>query len=94
MDCSSPCQVSVQTQSLLTDTGGGFKVQMMVKDFTLAMNAAKQVDAKLVLGDAGLAAYRSTAEDERCRCVKWFSKTPETQCMITGTWIIGSSIGG
>ncbi|KAI0088412.1 NAD binding domain of 6-phosphogluconate dehydrogenase-domain-containing protein [Irpex rosettiformis] len=46
---------------------GGFKVQMMVKDFTLAMNAAKEVDAKLALGDAGLAAYKATAEDPRCR---------------------------
>lgn len=46
---------------------GGFKVQMMVKDFTLATNAAKEVDAKLALGDAGLAAYKATAEDPRCR---------------------------
>lgn len=40
---------------------------MMVKDFTLAMNAAKEVDAKLALGNAGLAAYKATAEDPRCR---------------------------
>jgi 3-hydroxyisobutyrate/3-hydroxypropionate dehydrogenase len=40
---------------------------MMVKDFTLATNAAKQVDAKLALGEAGLAAYKATAEDPRCR---------------------------
>jgi 3-hydroxyisobutyrate dehydrogenase-like beta-hydroxyacid dehydrogenase len=46
---------------------GGFKVQMMVKDFTLATNAAKEVGAKLALGDSALGAYKATAEDERCR---------------------------
>ncbi|KAI0700200.1 NAD binding domain of 6-phosphogluconate dehydrogenase-domain-containing protein [Cytidiella melzeri] len=46
---------------------GGFKVQLMVKDFTLAVNAAKEVDAMLALGEAGLAAYTATAEDPRCR---------------------------
>ncbi|KAF8070028.1 3-hydroxyisobutyrate dehydrogenase [Lyophyllum atratum] len=46
---------------------GGFKVQLMKKDMTLAMEAARQVDAKLVLGDAGLSAYSAAAEDPRCR---------------------------
>lgn len=45
------------------------KVQLMVKDYTLALNAAKQVGAKLALGEAGLAAYKATADDERCRYV-------------------------
>lgn len=39
----------------------------MKKDITLAMEAAKQVDAKLVLGDAGLSAYAAAAEDPRCK---------------------------
>ncbi|KAG5735498.1 hypothetical protein E4T56_gene11142 [Termitomyces sp. T112] len=46
---------------------GGFKVQLMKKDITLAMEAARQVDAKLVLGDSGLSAYSAAAEDPRCR---------------------------
>ncbi|KAF8893404.1 6-phosphogluconate dehydrogenase [Infundibulicybe gibba] len=46
---------------------GGFKVQLMKKDMTLAVNAAREVDAKLVLGDAGLAAYSAASEDPRCR---------------------------
>ncbi|EJD02784.1 uncharacterized protein FOMMEDRAFT_107760 [Fomitiporia mediterranea MF3/22] len=45
---------------------GGFKVQMMVKDFNLALGTAKEVDAKLALGDAALATYKATAEDPRC----------------------------
>jgi len=39
----------------------------MKKDMSLAVEAAKQVDAKLVLADAGLAAYISASEDPRCR---------------------------
>ncbi|THH07759.1 hypothetical protein EW145_g3160 [Phellinidium pouzarii] len=46
---------------------GGFKIQLMVKDITLAMESAKEVDAKLVLGEAGLAAYAAAAEDPRCK---------------------------
>lgn len=39
----------------------------MVKDMTLAMECAKEVDAKLVLGEAGLDAYAAAAEDPRCK---------------------------
>ncbi len=39
----------------------------MKKDMGLAIEAAKQVGAKLVLGDPGLAAYAAAAEDPRCR---------------------------
>ncbi|KAG6828691.1 hypothetical protein H0H92_007053 [Tricholoma furcatifolium] len=44
-----------------------WKVQLMKKDITLAMEAAKQVDAKLVVGDAVLSAYTAAADDPRCR---------------------------
>ncbi|KAF9467452.1 3-hydroxyisobutyrate dehydrogenase [Collybia nuda] len=46
---------------------GGFKVQLMKKDMTLAIEAAQQVGAKLVLGDSGLAAYSAAADDPHCR---------------------------
>ncbi|RDB16898.1 putative 3-hydroxyisobutyrate dehydrogenase, mitochondrial [Hypsizygus marmoreus] len=46
---------------------GGFKVQLMKKDMSLAMDAARKVGAKLVLGDAGLSAYSAAAEDPRFR---------------------------
>lgn len=39
----------------------------MRKDFALAVDAAREVDAKLVLGDSGLATYTAASEDPRCR---------------------------
>ncbi|KIK67476.1 hypothetical protein GYMLUDRAFT_217822 [Collybiopsis luxurians FD-317 M1] len=45
----------------------GFKVQLMKKDMSLAIQAAKEVGAKLVLADAGLGAYAAASEDPRCR---------------------------
>ncbi|KAF9479040.1 hypothetical protein BDN70DRAFT_807613, partial [Pholiota conissans] len=47
---------------------GGFKAcALMKKDMGLAIAAAKEVGAKLVLGDAGLAVYAAASEDQRCR---------------------------
>lgn len=46
---------------------GGFKVQLMRKDFGLAVDMAKRVNAKLVLGDAGLQTYENASKDPRCR---------------------------
>ncbi|OBT52696.1 hypothetical protein VE04_06017 [Pseudogymnoascus sp. 24MN13] len=46
---------------------GGFKVQLMEKDFGLAVKAAEAVGAKLVLGDAGLQTYAGASKDSRCR---------------------------
>lgn len=46
---------------------GGFKVQLMAKDFGLAVAAAEQVDAKLLLGKVGLEAYRNASQDSNCR---------------------------
>jgi 3-hydroxyisobutyrate dehydrogenase-like beta-hydroxyacid dehydrogenase len=39
----------------------------MKKDMSLAIAAAKEVGANLVLGDAGLSAYTAASEDPRCR---------------------------
>lgn len=39
----------------------------MLKDFSLAVSAAENVGARLVLGDAGLSTYREASEDERCK---------------------------
>ncbi|KAK7045562.1 hypothetical protein VNI00_007394 [Paramarasmius palmivorus] len=49
------------------DYEGGFKVQLMKKDVTLAVHAANRVGAKLVLADAGLNAYSEASEDPRCK---------------------------
>nr|GAT57670.1 predicted protein [Mycena chlorophos] len=42
---------------------GGFKVELMEKDMRLATQAARQVGAKLVLGEAAVSAYAQTASD-------------------------------
>ena len=45
----------------------GFKVQLMKKDFSLALQMADQVGSKNVLGDAGLRTYEGASADERCK---------------------------
>ncbi|KAJ6173863.1 hypothetical protein N7485_006675 [Penicillium canescens] len=49
------------------DYRGGFKVQLMKKDFTLAIETAKRVGAHLCLGDSGLMVYERASEDKACR---------------------------
>ncbi|RMZ86325.1 hypothetical protein DV736_g6448, partial [Chaetothyriales sp. CBS 134916] len=46
---------------------GGFKVQLMVKDFGLAVQAADKVGATMLIGRPGLDAYRSASNDPKCR---------------------------
>lgn len=45
----------------------GFKVQLMKKDFSLALDMARRVGSNNVLGDAGLKTYEGASEDERCK---------------------------
>ncbi|EJD07027.1 3-hydroxyisobutyrate dehydrogenase [Fomitiporia mediterranea MF3/22] len=45
----------------------GFKVQLMVKDLNLLLDSAKEVDAKLALGNETVAAYKATSEDPQCK---------------------------
>jgi len=45
----------------------GFKVQLMRKDFGLAVDMAKRVGSRNVLGDVGLQTYDGAANDPRCR---------------------------
>jgi 3-hydroxyisobutyrate dehydrogenase len=46
---------------------GGFKVQLMRKDFNLAVEVAERVGAKLQLGQAGLQTYTDASQDPSCR---------------------------
>lgn len=46
---------------------GGFKIQLMKKDFSLAMVMAQSVGTRLALGEAGLKTYQEASEDPRCR---------------------------
>lgn len=45
----------------------GFKVQLMRKDFALAVEMAKRVGSKNVLGGAGLETYTGASNDPNCR---------------------------
>jgi len=45
----------------------GFKVQLMRKDFGLAVDMAKRVGSRNVLGGVGLAVYDGAAIDPQCR---------------------------
>ncbi|UPX20238.1 3-hydroxyisobutyrate dehydrogenase [Ascochyta rabiei] len=45
----------------------GFKVQLMRKDFGLAVEMARRVGSKNVLGEVGLETYDGAANDPRCR---------------------------
>jgi 3-hydroxyisobutyrate dehydrogenase len=45
----------------------GFKVQLMRKDFSLALQMAERVGSKNVLGEAGLKTYEGASNDDRCR---------------------------
>jgi 3-hydroxyisobutyrate dehydrogenase len=49
------------------DYKGGFKVQLMKKDFSLAIEIAQMVGAQLRLGEAGLALYQEASMDEACQ---------------------------
>lgn len=46
---------------------GGFKVQLMRKDVGLAVDSARRVGARLVLGDVALETYDQASRDPRCR---------------------------
>ncbi|PYI24870.1 6-phosphogluconate dehydrogenase C-terminal domain-like protein [Aspergillus indologenus CBS 114.80] len=49
------------------DYAGGFKVQLMHKDFRLAVELAQRVGARPPLADSGLRVYCAASEDDRCR---------------------------
>jgi len=46
---------------------GGFKVQLMRKDFALAKQMAERVGSRNVLGQVGLDTYTKAMEDPRCK---------------------------
>lgn len=46
---------------------GGFKVELMKKDFGLAVEIAQKMGLRLFLGEAGLEAYSQANNDARCR---------------------------
>ncbi|KAL0072665.1 hypothetical protein AAF712_000428 [Marasmius tenuissimus] len=61
---------------------GGFKIQLMKKDVTLAVQAAERVGAKLVLANSGLPAYIEASEDPQCR---------DKDCRVIYKWSVSSN---
>ncbi|KAL5361216.1 6-phosphogluconate dehydrogenase [Aspergillus floccosus] len=66
-DQFNPCPGVVPDAPSSNDYKTGFKIQLMKKDFSLAVAMAEQVGARLVLGDAGLKTYEEASNDPRCR---------------------------
>ncbi|KAK3326939.1 NAD binding domain of 6-phosphogluconate dehydrogenase-domain-containing protein [Cercophora scortea] len=46
---------------------GGFKIQLMEKDFGLAVEAGKRAGATMLLAEAGLKGYTEASQDPKCR---------------------------
>ncbi|KAJ5113840.1 hypothetical protein N7456_002374 [Penicillium angulare] len=65
-DRFNPCPGIVPDAPSSHDYQGGFKVQLMKKDFTLAVNMAKSVGATLALGQCGLETYEAASNDPEC----------------------------
>lgn len=62
-----PCPGVVENAPSSRGYTGGFKVQLMRKDFNLAMEMAKGVGSTNVLGQAGLDTYTQAMNDPNCR---------------------------
>lgn len=66
-DKYNPCPGVVPDAPSSKGYQGGFKVQLMRKDFALAVELARTVDAGLVLGQPGLDTFTAASNDPQCR---------------------------
>ncbi|PWY88315.1 hypothetical protein BO70DRAFT_420030 [Aspergillus heteromorphus CBS 117.55] len=65
-DRFNPCPGVVPDAPSSKDYEGGFKVQLMKKDFALAVDLAESVDAALAVGYQALEVYQAAARDPDC----------------------------
>ncbi|KAF2159602.1 hypothetical protein M409DRAFT_70917 [Zasmidium cellare ATCC 36951] len=67
--CDDWCPVPGLTPSAPASNhyAGGFRVELMKKDFALAVDTAERVGAQLALGREGLGVYEGASADERCK---------------------------
>ncbi|KAL3462301.1 NAD binding domain of 6-phosphogluconate dehydrogenase-domain-containing protein [Aspergillus heterothallicus] len=65
-DRFNPCPGVVPDAPSSKGYEGGFKVQLMKKDFSLAVNMAESVGATLALGQEGLKTYDAASKDPKC----------------------------
>ncbi|KAJ5208577.1 hypothetical protein N7449_002956 [Penicillium cf. viridicatum] len=66
-DKFNPCPGVAPTSPSTNGYKGGFKVRLMKKDFSLAVDLAKQQGVDLVLGAQGLKTYENASNDPKCR---------------------------
>ncbi|KAL9093164.1 MAG: hypothetical protein Q9159_000341 [Coniocarpon cinnabarinum] len=63
----NPCPGVVPDAPASNGYKPGFRLELMRKDFNLAVETAKRVDANLALGEAGLSVYSQAMTDDRCK---------------------------
>ena len=63
----NPCPGVVPDAPASKEYKPGFRLELMRKDFALAVETAGRVGAKLALGETGLDVYTKAMEDERCK---------------------------
>jgi len=66
-EVNNPVPGVIETSPASRGYEGGFGVALMNKDLKLALKAAKEADAKLVLGEPATKLYDAVMEDERCK---------------------------
>ncbi|WVQ92741.1 hypothetical protein IAS59_006557 [Cryptococcus gattii] len=62
----NPCPGVVPSAPASKGYAPGFRVELMKKDYNLAVDSAKEVGARLVLGPVGLQAYTEASQDPNC----------------------------
>ena len=63
----NPCPGVVPDAPASNGYKPGFRLELMRKDFNLAVESAKRVGANLALGETGLDVYTKAMADERCK---------------------------
>lgn len=66
-EVNNPVPGVVETAPAIRDYQGGFGIGLMRKDLRLAILAAKEADAKLVLADKASEVYETAESEERCK---------------------------
>lgn len=63
----NPCPGVVPSAPASNGYKPGFRLELMRKDFALAVETAERVGARLALGETGLDVYTKAMSDERCK---------------------------
>lgn len=77
---SNPIPGVVEHAASTRGYSGGFRLALCKKDIGLAVDAAKMVDARMVIGPTVLKCYEGAMENEEFR---------DKDCSIVYKWIVG-----